>query len=522
MQKLRREITKMNNPETLIAGRELDYYDSDEEIEEAIERELQATTSRALAPVASQVSASTVTAKRRELFEKGSIFAPVQKEIVGIDNVLMQVDEVIHWLIYHKDYAKFKARPEPGVLFIGQPGTGKTYTSRYMATVSDAKFIDVRDFPYSGKSLVAQDIKDLFTMARKVHAASGKPIILFWDEFEGAARERSRTPSLEQASVVSQLTAELDGIGGKPAGILLIGCTNYADSIDMALKRSGRMGLHVAFNAPDRYGKKLLLEHYITKIKVRGGVDYDTASYFFNDWDTAAVIEEAVQQAWRFAVKRAIDGNTKPFLTENDLLEVFLKRLVGPPPAFSQITPETMYRVSVHETGHALTATLIGVPLRLVTIRPGKDHLGKTMTHQADPKSSTVQELLNQLKVGVAGAIAQDVTGTERSAGASGDTKMLTEIAIDLIDAEGIGTRNGMYNPAAARKRFYNHNPAISMKILEDSDLDVKALIHKAEDEVKTLFKAFGPDKIAILAQRLVETQTMTGKQFAVEVKKLG
>jgi cell division protease FtsH len=512
---------EMSTPETKL--RELESYDSDEEIEEAIERELQQATVRALSPTVSQVSAATVTSKRLRLFERGSRFAPVQKEdIVGIDNVLTQVDEVIHWLTHHEEYAKLKARPEPGVLFIGQPGTGKTYTSRYMATVSDAKFIDVRDFPYAGKSLAAQDIKDLFTISRRVHAESGKPIILFWDEFEGAARERSRTPSLEQASVVSQLTAELDGIGGKPAGILLIGCTNYADSIDMALKRSGRMGLHVVFNAPDRSGKKKLLEHYITKIKVRGEVDYDTASYFFNDWDTAAVIEEAVQQAWRFAVRRSIDNQTKPFLTENDLLEVFLKRLVGPPPAFSEITPETMYRVSVHETGHALAATLIGVPLRLVTIRPGRDHLGKTMTFQADPKSSTVQELLNQLKVGVAGTIAQEVTGTERSAGSAGDTKMLTEIAVDLIDAEGIGGRNGMFNPAATRKRFYNGNPSVSQKIIEDSDLDVKALIDQASKEVQVLFKTFGAKGIEALAKRLVEVQTMTGKQFLTEVRKLG
>lgn len=483
-------------------------------------------------PAKPLIASSAIQEKRTRLFLEGSRFAPVEKkDIVGIDNVLEQVDEVIHWLTHYKEYVKHNARPEPGVLFEGQPGTGKTYTSRYMATISGAKFIDVRDFPYAGRTISAQDVKDLFSLARGAHKATGKPIILFWDEFESAARERGRSGvSVDQASVVSQLTAELDGVNGKPSGVLLVGCTNYADNIDMALKRSGRMGLHVEFNAPDRNGKKTLLAYYINKVKTKGPIDLDTASYFFNDWDTAATIEEAVQQAWRFAIKRfltaypASEGRRgkSPVLTESDLLEIFLERLVGPPPAFMDLTGDTLYRVAVHETGHALGSVLFRVPLRLVTVRPGREHLGKTMTYQIDPKSSTVAELLNQLRVGVAGVVAERVVGIERSAGAAGDTRSITEIAIDLVDSEGVGKRTGLLNASAMRKRHYNSSPSISTSIIDNSDLDVKSLLFEAEHEVEELFRKFGATNIAKLAHRLVEVQTLTGRAFEEEVKKLG
>lgn len=464
--------------------------------------------------------------RRLSLFETGSKFAPVMRdEIVGIDNVLSQIDEVLDYLIHYKDYARFGARPEPGIIFEGQPGTGKTYTSRYMATMADALFVDVRDFPYSGRTLAAQDVKVLYDLARSAHQKTKKPVILFWDEFEGATTERG-SASIEAKSVVSQITSELDGINGKPAGVLLIGCTNYGNDIDQALRRPGRMGLHVQFNSPSRIGKSKLLKLYISKVKSKGEIDFDTASYFFDDSDTAASVEEAVHQVWRFAVHRWIqEGKPRggPVLTQPDLLEIFLKRLVGPPPAYSEVTPETHYRIAVHETGHALAAILLDVGLRLVTIRPGTEHLGKTMTYLRDPRTSTLDELNNHLKVGVAGFVVEDITGIPRGASSEGDTKAVTELAMDLVDSQGFGKETGFFNLHAARKRYYDiGGAAVSGRTLDNSDLDVQGLISQAEKEVRELLLEFGIDNIKLLVDKLVEVQTMTGKDFEKEVRAIG
>src|SRR6266853_28540 len=49
-----------------------------------------------------KVSVHQLEEKRQELFKAGSKFAPVTRtEIVGIDNVLAQIDEVVDWLIYY-------------------------------------------------------------------------------------------------------------------------------------------------------------------------------------------------------------------------------------------------------------------------------------------------------------------------------------------------------------------------------------------------------------------------------------
>lgn len=470
-----------------------------------------------------RTSSDKLTSKRESLFRRGSKFAPVNRnEIVGIDNILQQIDEVLDWLINYKDYAKFGARPEPGIIFQGSPGTGKTYTSRYMATMANALFVDVRDFPYVGKMLTAMDIKDLFRMAREYHEKTTKPVILFWDEFETAAVERSRNTSLEQKAAVSQITAELDGINGKPTGVLLIGCTNYGDEIDEALRRPGRMGMHVEFNAPDRVGKARLLQLYLSRVKTRGEIDCDTASYFFDDHDTAATVEEAVQEAWRFAVYRWLkEGRPRrtPYLTQADLVEIFLKRLVGPPPAYSDITPEALYRVAIHEVGHAIVAHLLGVGLRLITVRPGRDHLGKTLTYLKDSRTATIEELENHLKVGVAGFVSEDITGIPRGADAAGDTRIVTEIAQDLIDNQGLGKRSGFVSPRALQKRYFNGGGGISERFLEDSDFDIREVVGNAERETRTMLSNFGADKIKAISSHLIEVQTMTGKDFGKEVE---
>ena len=476
-------------------------------------------------PVDVRTSSDKLTPKRDGLFRTGSKFAPVQRnEIVGIDNILVQLDEVLDWLINYKDYSRFGARPEPGIVFQGSPGTGKTYTSRYMATMADALFVDVRDFPYSGRTLSALDVKDLFKRARRVHDETNKPVILFWDEFEGVAGDRSRNIPTEQKAAISQITAELDGINGKPTGVLLIGCTNYGDELDPALLRPGRMGMHVEFNTPDRTGKAKLLKLYLSKIKTKGEVDFDTASYFFDDNDTAAAVEEAVQEAWRFAVYRWIrEGKTRksPYLTQADLIEIFLKRLVGPPPAYSDVTPEALYRVAVHEVGHALVAHLLGVGLRLLTVRPGKEHLGKTLTYFKDSRTATIEEIESQLAVGVAGFVAEDVAGVPRGADSEGDTKAVTQIALNLIDSQGFGKRSGFVNPYALQKRFYNGG-GVSEKVLAAADSDIEEVIGQAEKTAKALLVNFGADKLKALASRLIEVQTMTGKDFSGEVRALG
>lgn len=459
--------------------------------------------------------ASELEERRTRFFEEGSPFLPAERsEVVGIDNVLGKIDAIVHALKFASEYTSRGARLEPGVLFIGKPGTGKTLVARYIATVSSALLIDVRQFPHDQKFLTDSDIRRLFQLARESYGKTGRPVILFWDEFEGAAKER-KDLSVEQMAAVSQLTAELDGVQGKCEGLLLVGCTNYAYLIDSALRRAGRMGVTIEFNPPGHDGRRLILDYYIGKIlNTDKEIDTDTLAFFFRDGDTVAVMEEAVHDAWRSAIYRSFKSNKEPVVTEKDLINVCLDRMIGPMPTFIDMLKPRLSTVALHECGHGLTALVYDVPLRLITVRPSDSALGTTFTADVDPILGTVAERLNYLRVGCGGMVAEEVTGAGRYLSASGDTKLVTGGALDLVRNQGIGKSNGVYNPRVLRDSYYENSPNTSSDTISRVDADVRSLVTGIFDDVKMTLQAIGKDKITRMAEILIEEITMTGVDF--------
>jgi cell division protease FtsH len=456
---------------------------------------------------------------RDELFETGSEFMQTDRlEVVGIDNVLGEIDRLIHWLANAERYRRYKARLEPGVIFEGDPGTGKTLVSRYIATASQALFVNVRDFPHDGSLFRDADIADLFSRARKKFRETKRPIVLFWDEFENGAAERSNS-SPEQAATVSQLTAELDGIHGKNEGILLIGCTNYIYGIDAALRRSGRMGLQIEFHAPDRNGKKLLLKHYLGKYKTKGKIDVETLSYFFGSEDTAADIEESCMEAWRGAVYRILtEGKRAPSLTQQDLIDVFLKRLVGPPTAFINLPMDDRAAIAIHEVGHAIMALVYDIPLRLITVQPGKKSLGRTIFAEVKEHIGTMDEMVSDMRVGVGSICAELEAGLPASVGATGDVEQVNRVAVRVVDSLYAGDSTRLFNPKAvggSRGGPGGCTPSVSSAALEKSDEDVRAKLNQIQEDGNRVMAAIGKDQIWEIANAVNDRTTLTGDEFS-------
>lgn len=480
----------------------------------ALEREELAVDTEE-APRLTEQDKETQTELRRELFRTGSAFKPTSRdEIVGIDNVLGEIDEIIHWLRHADQYSEHDSRLQPGVVFSGKPGTGKTLVSRWIATASGALFINVRDFVHRGALFTDADIRELFKLARQTHEDTGKPVVLFWDEFESCAVERSDgTP--EQQSVVSQLTAELDGIHGKNQGILLIGCTNYFTSIDSALTRRGRMGVHIEFHSPDRAGKEKILAFYLGKMNTTPDIEIDTLSYFFPKHNTAADIEEACVEAWRHAVRRAIDSGGNPCLAQDDLVQVFIKQLVGPPTTFTLPEDERM-PIAIHESGHAIVALTYGVPLRLITVQPGKKSLGRVMVDDLKEYIGTVPETINYMKMTLGGMAAEHTAGLPPMTGAGGDILRVNETAEYLVTQLAAGKRTNLLNVSALTRQcgYYPIAPQISENVVADLDYDVRYLLTNVEEDAYWATERVGRENLYKIAETVNERVTMTGTQF--------
>lgn len=471
-------------------------------------------------PAKPEIPEAKLERLRSELFEKGSEFLFTKRsDIVGVDQVLVEIDDVIHWVKHHRDYQKYESRLEPGIVFEGRPGTGKTLVSRYIASESDALFINVRDWPHNGSLLSDNDIAELFKAARETYAKTDKPIILFWDEFEANACERSNAAP-EQQAAVSQLTAELDGIHGKNQGLLLIGCTNYAHAIDAALLRAGRMGLHIEFQAPDRAGKCAILGHYLDATRTKGKIEVETLSYFFDGDATAADIEEACVEAWRYAVRRGIKagGRSKPALSQVDLMEVFVKRLVGPPTMFINLESEKRARVAVHEVGHAIMALVYGIPLRLITVQPGKKSLGRVIYAEVEEHIGTLDEYVDRIRIALGSIAAESVANVPAGVGTGGDIGQATATAQHLVDQLNYGSN--LVNLVQLGETRGAHameppRPNVAERTIEVADQDINTLLHRVQGEALSTMKMIGSEKLWAIANAVNDCTTMTGTEFS-------
>lgn len=473
-----------------------------------------------------RTAGSEVARQRDRLFESGSTFAKVdRREIVGIDSLVDQLNEVVLWLEHPEWFKQKEARLEPGILFSGAPGTGKTLLARYLASRSKALFISVRDWPVSSDMVTASDVNDLFRRAREAYAKTNRPVLIFWDEIEIYARKRSEI-SARDASVVSQLMSELDGVNGKCDGILFIGCTNYPGAIDEALKRHGRLGKQYAFVAPNRKGKQLLLEHYLARYP-QTDLDLEGASYFLPAEAPAAGIEESCQAIWRKSLEIAFP-DSQPLITQTILNDVLLEELLGPPPPFTEFDEATERRVAVHELGHALVAKAVGVGIQVMTIRPGESCFGRVFTVSDHMQGiSNVSEYKAQICIGLGALAVENLFAQPVGSGIATDLKNVSKMAIEVIErmgqhpwAEALSwthgrDRWGPINVTALEDRAtYSESPVISLALLEYFDREECELLVDCYGIALKALAEVGTARIQRIADRFVQDKTWTGKQF--------
>jgi ATP-dependent metalloprotease len=106
----------------------------------------------------------------------------------------------------------------------------------------------------------ARRIRELFAAARKA-----APAIIFLDEIDAIGGKRSPRDQHYVKQTLNQLLTELDGFT-PGEGVILIGATNFPESLDKALIRPGRFDRTVVVPLPDVRGRMEILRHHMRNI----------------------------------------------------------------------------------------------------------------------------------------------------------------------------------------------------------------------------------------------------------------
>ena len=152
----------------------------------------------------------------------------------GLKEVVARARELIEVPLKNREaLSAIRARAIKGVLFTGEPGTGKTMLAQIIAHQSDAEFYKI-----SGPEIFSKWYGQSEELLRKLFdkAAENDKAIIFFDEIDSVAAQRDDDSHEASKRVVAQLLTLMDGFSSK-ANVVVIAATNRPQDLDVALRR---------------------------------------------------------------------------------------------------------------------------------------------------------------------------------------------------------------------------------------------------------------------------------------------
>ncbi|MDZ8025315.1 MAG: AAA family ATPase [Nostoc sp. DedQUE11] len=174
----------------------------------------------------------------------------------GLGDVLKEIRELVEIPLKRPDLlVKLGLEPPRGVLLVGPPGTGKTLTARVLAEELELNYIAI-----NGPEVMSKYYGEAEARLRSIFekATRSAPCLIFIDEIDSLAPDRSQVEGEVEKRLVAQLLGLMDGFA-KTEGVLVLAATNRPDYLDPALRRPGRFDREVHFRVPDRDGRLEIL-----------------------------------------------------------------------------------------------------------------------------------------------------------------------------------------------------------------------------------------------------------------------
>ena len=489
------------------------------------------------------------------------------KDVAGIDEELAEVKEVMDMIKNPYKYRLTGAKIPKGILFSGEPGTGKTLIAKAIAGEAGVKF-----YACSGSSfdemyvgVGASRVRKLFEEARK-----NAPAIIFIDEIDAVAKKRFMEHSHNEQTL-NQLLAEMDGFN-EDDNIILIAATNHLEILDSAITRPGRFDRIINIPLPDRKGREEILKVHArnklfmseeekeriikTLARKTSGMSGATLENILNE---AAIIcaSKSVLDIGFTPVSEEADENGNPIvkegefvelskcelteefkqmlnetfenseelrkyaredgfcvITEENIDEAFIKVILG----ISKHDKETPYKVkeltAYHEAGHAIIGRIKTPEKKVlqVSIVPRGSAGGYTLFEDAEEMHYTTKEdFYNEILVDFGGRAAEHYKYSTISVGASADLNSANKMAHSMIYNYAMGNESQLV-------RIYGEND-YNTQLESKMFAFMEDILSKAYKEAYDLLVA-NSALLDELSQALIEKSTLNSEEVEDIFKK--
>lgn len=440
-------------------------------------------------------------------------------DVAGCDEAKEELGEIVDFLKHPKKYLEMGARIPKGVLLFGAPGTGKTYIARAVAGEAGVPFLSISgsDFVEMFVGVGAARVRDLFNEAKK-----RSPAIVFIDEIDAVGRMRGAGMGGghdEREQTLNQLLVEMDGFSVNE-GIIVMAATNRPDVLDPALLRPGRFDRQIVLDKPDLNARVEILKLHTRSKPLSKEVDLEVlarATPGFTPADLENVVNEAALLAARSKKRR---------IGMQELEEAIHRVVAGPRKKSRLISDKEKKVIAYHESGHALAALMLpnADPVHEVSIIPRGAALGYTLQLPIEDRYLvTRSEILDKVTSVLAGRAAEEIVFDEVSSGAANDLEVATHLVRRMIMEFGMSETLG---PLTFGKKegqvFLGRDLArerdFSEEVAAEIDREERTIINECYERAKSILLE-NKDKLILVAETLMEKETLKGKEFEMLVR---
>ncbi len=429
-------------------------------------------------------------------------------DVIGAHEAKQALADVTAYLRDPSAFVELGARPPRGVLLTGEPGTGKTQLAKALASEANAAFIQVTGSDFSSMyfGVGIQKVKALFQAARRQ-----APCIIFIDEIDGIGKrsEQTRSSDAESNRIINRFLTEMDGFDAS-SGVLVVGATNFPNSLDAALLREGRFDRSIAVGLPTLADRDALFRLYAGKL--RRAADIDFAQLARNSVGlTPAAIASIVNQAALLAARDRAERVEMDHVVE----AIEISRIGAKPDGVTPLSDAERTRIAVHEAGHALVAAALNTGrVEKVTILPRGQALGVTLvTPLEDKRLHLESELRGRIQMLLAGRNAEQLYFHEVSSGAGQDLQEASKLALSMVGALGMGPAGSLLSLQAVREAHIDFD---SSETLHSAD----ALLQQLNRECFALLQRMKP-ALDEISQRLLDEESVPGEAVVEAIARL-
>lgn len=433
-------------------------------------------------------------------------------DVAGQDEAKEALMELVDFLHNPGKYKDIGANMPKGALLVGPPGTGKTLLARAVAGEAKVPFFSISgsEFVEMFVGMGAARVRDLFKQAQEK-----APCIVFIDEIDAIGKRRDNGQfggNDEREQTLNQLLSEMDGFDGSK-GVVILAATNRPESLDKALLRPGRFDRRIPVELPDLKGREAILKVHARNVRMADNIDYGTlarATAGASGAELANIINEGALRAVKMH---------RNVVEQEDLEESIETVIAGYQRKGAVISPEEKKVIAYHEIGHALVAAMQkhSAPVHKITIIPRTNGaLGYTMQiSENDSVLMTKEELFNKIVTMTGGRSAEEVVFGSITSGASNDIEQATKLARSMVTRLGMTEEFDMMATEVVANRYLGGDVALQCSETTAGKIDAKvlALIKEAHAKALTILQD-NRDKLDVLAQYLLEKETITGEQF--------